>query len=101
MAKQAETKFKERIKPELEALPHSWWLKTQMVSTLGIPDFIGCVGGRFIALELKRNAHEKARPLQLWVLDKVRQAGGYALVVSPEIWDSVYSSLTEIAIRYF
>lgn len=97
MAKKPETVFKERIKPMLEALGGSWWVKTQMLSTLGIPDYLGCVQGAFIALELKKDRKSKPSKLQLWVLGKIMDAGGIAMVVYPENWDEVYGVLSACA----
>lgn len=93
---QGETKFKLKIRPELEALPHSWWVKTQMVAMRGIPDFLGCVNGLFIALELKVEGKE-AEPLQGWIIRKIIQAGGFGVVVTPKLWPDVHSYLNEIS----
>jgi hypothetical protein len=81
MAKQPETKFKEKIAPILKGLRRSWWLKTQMTAIRGIPDYLGVVNGRFVALELKAPG---AKPdpgrekLQGYVCAKIREAGGLA-----------------------
>lgn len=93
---QPETRFKTRIRPLLNALPCSWWVKTQFMALSGIPDFLGCVAGRFVALELKTTG-KKATKLQGWVLAKIRDAGGYAEVVTPENWEKVYSELRALA----
>lgn len=104
MAKQGETKFKERIAPKLKALPRSWWLKTQMLATLGIPDYIGCVGGLFVALELKRDEKEMKKALacnpdgsrkrlQAHVIDQITEAGGIGMFVCPETWEAAYGAL--------
>ena len=53
MAKKPETVFKERIRPKLDMIPDSWWIKTQMLATVGVPDFLGCVNGLFVGIELK------------------------------------------------
>lgn len=92
---QKETRFKTRIRPILETLPRSWWLKTQLLALCGIPDFIGCVQGRFVALELKTEKG-KATKLQEWVLQKIRHAGGYAAVVTPENFAEVLQDLQQL-----
>lgn len=101
---QHETKFKKRIRPLLDSLPFSWWVKTQMVALLGIPDFMGCVNGQFVALELKRGltgsrGESEATKLQSWVLSKIRAAGGITFVVTPENWGEIYPLLQQIAAK--
>lgn len=78
-------------------LPRSWWLKTQMVAILGIPDILGCINGHFVALELKKDGFCKASALQAWALRCIIKAGGLGLVVSPENWDQAYNFLEKIA----
>lgn len=82
--KQAETRFKEWMLEELRKDRESWWVKTQQVSVRGTPDLLGCVSGRFVALELKdaRSSHVDA--LQSWNVAKIQAAGGFARVVSRE-----------------
>jgi hypothetical protein len=98
MAKKPETLFKEKIRPQLDALKNSWWVKTQMVCIRGIPDLLGCVNGYFIALELKSGEKEaRLAPLQGYILRKITKAGGLALEVTPEDWDDVYEVLKILA----
>lgn len=99
MAKKPETVFKERIKPHLDRIPHSWWVKIQMLSLAGIPDYLGCINGRFVALELKKDGKTDASLLQGWVLSKIRAAGGIALKVDPENWQATYNLLQRIACK--
>ena len=47
----------------------------------GIPDIIGCYHGLFFAFEVKRDATEKPTRLQLYYLDRIRRAGGIALLI--------------------
>lgn len=47
----------------------------------GIPDIIGCIGGRFVALEVKVPGN-KATRLQELVISRIRVAGGIAGVVT-------------------
>ena len=97
MAEKPETTFKRRIRPQLEALPKTWVVKVQQVATVGTPDFLLCVNGRFVALELK--AHEKAKiaKIQSYVLERISHSAGIALVVFPENWQSVFGFLKGLA----
>ncbi len=93
MAEKKETTFKKRIRPSLDALPRSWWVKVQQVGIRGTPDILGCVNGHFVALELKASKTSDAEPLQAYTLRKVDEAGGVAFVVTPENWNEVYREL--------
>lgn len=97
MAKGPETKFKNRIRPILEALPRCYVTKIQQVGLRGDPDFLLVLNGRTVALELKRDGKQRADPLQLYKLGKARGAGAYAMVVSPETWPECYELLKIIA----
>jgi|TARA_R100000458_G_scaffold3798_1_gene3081 hypothetical protein len=84
MPKKPETIFKEKALEELREIKNSYWMKIQQVAIRGVPDIIGLVNGRFIALELKKSHQEKADKLQEYVLQEVDKAGGIALVTNPE-----------------
>lgn len=44
-------------------------------SERGTPDVVGCIGGRFIAFECKRDDEEDIRPIQKWRLAEWFTAG--------------------------
>jgi penicillin-binding protein-related factor A (putative recombinase) len=46
----------------------------------GLPDIIGCYRGLFIAFEVKRDGTLKPTRLQLYYLERIRRAGGIALL---------------------
>ncbi len=95
--RQAESKFYNRIKPKLEALPNSYMVRVQQISNRGTPDILMCVNGMFVGLELKRAIGQKASPLQELNILKINKAGGWAVVVCPENWKIIYSRLEQIA----
>lgn len=99
MAIKPETKFKNKIRPLLENLPNTAIFKIQQISIRGVPDFLLCVNSKFVALELKKSCKDKPTPLQSHILDKIQLAGGEAYVVCPENWESVFRTLTRIAIE--
>lgn len=101
MALQRETKFKEKIRPILEALPNTWVVKIQQQAIRGTPDLILCIRGKFVALELKRCTKSKPDRLQEYTLNKIIDAGGIGLVVSPENWKETFNFLREIAMAPF
>lgn len=67
----------------LKKSPRSFAWKTHggMYGTAGIPDIIACMGGRFVALEVKQPGGKPTR-LQEITLGKIREAGGIAAVVT-------------------
>lgn len=79
-----------KVRSDLESLRREtkrlWFTKTQQVAIRGTPDFIMCVGGMFVALELKRSSKLKADPLQSNNISKINEAKGIGLVVGPENW---------------
>jgi len=50
----------------------------------GIPDIIGCLNGKFFAIELKspdvKKPENHLRPEQRKVLEKIKSSGGFVLV---------------------
>lgn len=49
---------------------------------VGAPDFIVCLGGRFVGIETKAPGKRgKATPNQLREIEWINRAGGYAIVV--------------------
>ena len=49
------------------------------MSVKGLPDLIGCFGGRFLAIEVKRKSG-KVSPEQEVMIDRINRAGGLAFV---------------------
>lgn len=72
--------------------PKAWIFKTvgNPYQIAGVPDLIICVGGRFVALEVKaRRSREstehalgRTTPRQVQTLEAIRQAGGVSAVVT-------------------
>ena len=74
----------------------AWKTHGGMYGTAGIPDIIACMGGRFVALEVKQPGGKdgdvtvlevkqpggKPTRLQEITLGKIREAGGIAAVVT-------------------
>lgn len=94
-----EKKFENKVKAWLESTftNNVWFFKVfgSMFQKSGVPDIVGCLNGRFFALELKSNVG-KASALQLKVIHLMKLAGAYAVVVSPDNWDEVKRDLIKI-----
>ena len=86
MSKKPESRLQLKIRKRLEAEIGGFWFKlhTGPFQVAGIPDLIGCVGGYFVALEVKRPG-EKASEIQDEKIQKILQNGGAtAVVTTPE-----------------
>lgn len=54
----------------------------------GVPDIICCVAGKFLGIECKAGKN-KPTALQVHEIEQIRRAGGMAVVVNEDNWDSV------------
>lgn len=100
MARQKESLFKDKVREFLASLPKTFFIKIQQVTLIGDPDFVVCVNGTFVAMELKCNKRARCAPLQLYKLEKITKAGGISLVVYPENWQDVKHKLEELAYNH-
>ena len=57
-----------------------WFSKISDRYISGIPDIVGCINGKFFALELKDNKGEPTE-LQKYTIGNINKAGGKACVV--------------------
>jgi hypothetical protein len=67
--------------------PIAWWMPTPAPGSVGLPDFIICAGGHFIAAEIKAQKSDGGRApttLQLRTIADILAAEGTALVVAEE-----------------
>lgn len=82
-----EVSLVDRIERFLRRQPRCWVRKTHGSGyTAGLPDLIGCLRGRFFAIEVKRPG-EQPTALQVRELSNIRQAYGFALWV--DTYDAV------------
>ena len=82
-----EKNFENRLKRWLDG-EGVWFVKffANRNTRSGVPDIIACVGGTFVAIEVK-GPGGKPSPLQLWHVAKIWAAGGIGLIVWPEDFD--------------
>ncbi len=95
MSKQPETLFGEQVDRDLKLLEDTWFFNVQMRAMIGIPDRIGLRNGSFFALELKMKGG-RVSGLQRYVLEKIKDAGGFAVVVYPHTWAGTLLKLKEL-----
>lgn len=79
-----EKAFEEKVKKFLKE--HGCWvLKTWSngIQRQGVPDLLVCCNGYFLGIELKAETGHPSG-LQLWNIDEIRKAGGFAMVLYPK-----------------
>ena len=88
------------MKKYLEELPNTWFTKTQQVAIRGTPDYLACINGVFVALELKRSRKEKMTgTLQEHHIKHINSSGGLGVFVFPENWEKMKDVLKAISQR--
>ena len=94
-----ETVFEAKCIKALRALPNSHWPdKVDALSVRGIPDRVGCVSGRYVAIEFKKDITEFRKKtgrivLQKYTLLEISKAGGYTFVAYPDIWPGIFNEI--------
>lgn len=75
----------------------TWHLKTYSngVQRAGIPDILACVNGYFVAIEVKSEVGRVSK-LQTWNIQRIRQAGGVAVVSKPSQWEELKELIDEL-----
>ena len=91
-----ETLFRKQVTKFLNRLRGVVIFPIQQVAIRGTPDFLLCLRGKFVALELKSAKGTSAR-LQIYFREKINKSGGIALEVKPENWEEVKTLLTKIS----
>ena len=94
--KKEESKFREKVRAFLLTLDRSWFTSIQQVAIRGTPDFIACINGRFVALELKKKGGGRLAPLQTHNLNEIHKTSGIALVVTPESFEECINLLLRL-----
>ena len=91
-----EKAFETKIKKYIEYIG-GWEVKffANSYTKAGIPDVLACISGRFVGIEVKA---QNGRPseLQLYNINKIREAGGVAYVVYPSAWEDLKIILNEV-----
>ena len=78
--------------------PKPYVVKTIQTNHRGTPDVLVCYRGQFIAIECKRPVGGRLTALQVQTLERIREAGGQAHVVSTyEEADNLIKQLGELS----
>jgi len=95
--KKPETNFrKNKVIPFLKTLNNCFYFPIQQRSLIGDPDFLICLNGTFVSLELKADNGILA-PLQEYKANEIRKCKGLSFVVNPSSWDEVKEKLIQIS----
>lgn len=78
-----EAKVKKKIKEILSSVPGCYFFMPPAngYGRAGIPDFVGCLSGRFFAIEAKAG-RGKTTALQDKEIAQIKSCGGFAIVVN-------------------
>lgn len=88
--------FENKIKKFLDE-EKCWYVKffANGYTRKGIPDLLCCVNGFFLAIEVKAE-NGKATDLQKWNIEKIKQAGGRALILKPSQFEEFKKLIAEL-----
>jgi len=81
---------------KLKKLPNTWWLRSHMAKKAGVPDYIGCVAGQFVAIEFKRGSINTPSPLQQYTIANMQHAGAKCWVVNNNNWQSAVEEICSL-----
>ena len=82
MASTPESKVKKQVRALLESYDvYNFMPPANGFGRAGIPDIVGCFRGQFIAVECKAG-NNTTTALQDRELQRIKEAGGYALVIN-------------------
>jgi Holliday junction resolvase len=64
----------------------------------GVPDLLICCNGHFVAVELK-SERGRLSALQMWNINQIGNAGGWALVLHPSDFEDFKARIRELKER--
>ncbi|RME03076.1 MAG: hypothetical protein D6816_10685 [Bacteroidetes bacterium] len=91
-----EGKVKEEVKKILKEFGDDvWWFMPVPTGygTRGVPDFIVCLRGTFVAIETKSGPGKKPSAFQTKQINAIHRAGGHAVVTHCDNLDALRSIL--------
>jgi len=96
MAKTPEGKVKDRVVAALkDAGAYYFFPATHGFGRSGVPDVVACINGRFLGIECKAGTN-KPTALQVRELERIRLAGGVAVVVNETNVDMLPAMLVRL-----
>lgn len=92
-----EKQFENEIKKFLSELPKTWFFKywAGPMSKAGIPDIIACVGGTFVAIEVK-GPNGRPSELQKRNIRLINECGGISYILYPHKFESFKKDILDL-----
>lgn len=81
--------------PFLKTLKHTTFFPIQQMAINGDPDFLLCIRGEFVALELK-DVGSHPRPLQIYKLKQIERTGGKIFVADRSNWVTIKEQIKQL-----
>ena len=66
----------------------------------GVPDILACVNSYFVAIEVKAENGQPSE-LQIYNIEQIRKAGGFAFVVYPSGYDELCRIIKNLTFGYY
>lgn len=97
----AEKTFENKIKKFLES-EGAYFVKffANGYTKSGVPDILACVNGYFVGVEVKAQ-NGKPSELQIYNVDKIRNSGGFAMVLYPSAFQKFKDFVYQLKQDYF
>jgi Holliday junction resolvase len=93
VANTPEAKVKKQVVAKLKGIgAYYFYPVTGGYGSSGVPDIVGCFGGKFFGIECKAGKN-KPTPLQSKNIDHIRKCGGIAMVINEDNIDVVVQML--------
>lgn len=94
--------FENEVKKYLNSLPNCWYIKIWGGGFMkaGIPDILGVINGKFIALELKA-PHGKPSELQKRNIRLINQCGGLGVILYPKDFEKFKEGVKKLYVDSF
>lgn len=96
MAQKRETVFREKVREDLKSVYLCKPFPIQQKAIVGTPDFLLCINGTFVALELKADDESPVSKMQEYNLSEVVRCKGISYVAYPENWKSILTKLQKM-----
>lgn len=96
MARTPEGKVKDKVVAELASMGAYYFFPVMTgFGNSGIPDIVGCINGRFFAIECKSGNNKPTR-LQISQMEEIVRCGGVALVINEDNIGEVRQTLEAV-----
>lgn len=96
-----ESTYQRRLMTKLKQIPNSKFFVKEAKSIRGLPDIIGCVNGKFVALEVKVSGKELGQRngrhiLQRHTLQSFEAVGGFCSFIYPDNEEDILDLLRKL-----